>query len=197
MSKKEKDLLYIAGGLFSEAEVRQRKYEKKALVEKLGESIEVFSPLEDNPSNDKSTNPTAEDIFNGDTDKIIDSKYIFAELDGEDVGVYAELGIVYGLNLMLKNVEKALDLTNNPEDLGIKFLQEIIEKIPEKKVVAHLSDIRIPNAGEYTGFHVPVGYNQYGIGMLEQLGQIYHSTEEAINAVVNLGEYEGEKNYEK
>ena len=188
----KKDLLYIAGALFKEADIRQRNHEKEMLTEKFGDKLEIFSPYSDNPSNDKSTNPTAEDIFVNDTRKILESKYIFAELDDEDVGVMAELGFAYAINLMRSLLVATAHRAEDYEELG-RDVCKIIEDIPSKKVLAHLSDIRVPNAGEYEGHYVPVGLNQYCVGLVEMMGKIDYSTNEAMETLRLLLEEESDE----
>jgi hypothetical protein len=50
----------------------------------------------------------------------------------------------------------------------------VFHHIPFKTVYAHLTDIRTLTAGEYEGYHVPVGFNQYVVGGIEQMGKIYN-----------------------
>lgn len=145
--------VYMAGPLFTEAEVAQRLLEARLLEEvmdELGIEHDLFSPI-NAPINDKSTLPTALDIFEGDERELMASNVIFADLSHEDAGVMMELGMV----LLNKNI----------------------------KIYPYLSDIRIATAGEYEGHYVPFGYNQFVIGGLEKYGHtIYPSFEKALNA---------------
>lgn len=88
--------IYMAGPLFTEAEVNQRLLEYKMMKELIG-SINldglVFSPIMA-PQNDKSKLPTAKDIFVGDESELMNSNVVFADLSGEDAGVMMELGMV-------------------------------------------------------------------------------------------------------
>ena len=165
---KEEDLratattIYIAGSLFSEAEVTQRIKEGEmlatALQEQGLEDFKIFNPIT-NPFNDKSTLPTATDIFLGDYSVIRDDmSHFFVNLDNPlDAGVMLELGQV------LQMIEQGKDI----------------------KVYPILSDIRVGTAGEYNGINVPWGYNQYVIGALEHYGiHVYKSFDSALMGFV-------------
>lgn len=87
---------YMAGKLFSQADQNQRvlEYNKlKEVQDELSIEREIFSPLFA-PINDKSTLPTALDIFNGDEKELMTSDVIFADLADGDVGVAMELGMI-------------------------------------------------------------------------------------------------------
>ena len=86
--------LYLAGSLFNEAEVMQRKLERIKLRENFGQhNIEIFNPIDQPFNEDKQTLPTPIDIFNGDTKAVINSDIFIADLTNEDPGVMMELGI--------------------------------------------------------------------------------------------------------
>lgn len=148
-----KNKIYMAGPLFSEAEVNQRLLEAELLEEVIVNNEikhEVFSPI-NAPINDKSKLPTAEDVFLGDEKELLESGVVFADLANEDAGVMMELGMV----LYDKDV----------------------------KVYPYLSDIRLGTNGEYDGNRVPFGYNQFVIGGLEHYGhKVYPSFKDALKA---------------
>lgn len=160
---------YIAGKLFKKGDQNQRILEKKLLSESIP-SVEWFNPLTDNQANDKSKLPEANDVFEGDTTKIIESKYIVAELDDEDSGTMMELGIAYGLNFMLGSIDFLMNEIGLSSEDAIKALKDYI---PEKHVFAHQTDIRLGTAGAYRERYIPVGFNQYVVGGVEQMGKIY------------------------
>ena len=86
--------LYLAGSLFNEAEVMQRKLEGIKLRENFDQhNIEIFNPIDQPFNEDKQTLPTPIDIFNGDTKAVINSDIFIADLTNEDPGVMMELGI--------------------------------------------------------------------------------------------------------
>ena len=89
---------YIAGALFNEGE------------------IDWYNPIEA-PVNDKSKLPSAKDIFSLDTDYVLKSDYILADLSREDLGVSMELGIALGVEISRKIIEKAL--RQELENMGI------------------------------------------------------------------------------
>ena len=182
---------YIAGALFKDGDQKQRMKEKHKLTWEIP-SVKWFNPLSDNPANDKSQLPTAKSIFEGDTDRIIASRYIFAELDGEDAGVMMELGVAWGIDYMLHRLEKILEEANKKvlnTDKSMEVANEVnklLKEIPFKTVVAHLSDIRVGTSGEYDGKYVPFGLNQYILGGTEEIGRVYHNVDEAIEGIKKL-----------
>ena len=97
---------YIAGALFNEGEIAQRISEGKALREIMPE-VEWYNPIEA-PVNDKSKLPSAKDIFSLDTDYVLKSDYMLADLSREDLGVAMELGIALGVEISRKVIEAAL-----------------------------------------------------------------------------------------
>ena len=106
---------YIAGALFNEGEIAQRISEGKALREMMPE-VEWYNPIEA-PVNDKSKLPTAKDIFSLDTDYVLKSDYILADLSREDLGVAMELGISIGVEISRKIIES--ELQKQLENLGL------------------------------------------------------------------------------
>lgn len=158
--------VYIAGPLFTEADINQRMLEGKQLRnvvsthhrESLGKGVNsrevVFNPIE-SPVNFKEMNPTAAQIFQADYDVIKEAHYFFFDLSNLDTGTFVELG-------------QALELARTNDSV---------------KIYPVLSDIRIPNAGNYEGLNVPVGNNQYMIGALEHYGiPIFSSFSDALIA---------------
>ena len=84
--------VYLAGGLFNEAEVAQRLKEGKILRDRI-KGIDLFNPIEQPFNENKEKLPTPLDIFNGDTKAVINSDIFIADLTNEDPGVMMELGI--------------------------------------------------------------------------------------------------------
>lgn len=84
---------YLAGSLFSEWEIKQRKEEVK-LLRKHFETIEFFSPIEAD-FNEKDTIPDAIQIYEGDKDEIYSSNIFVFDLNNiNDTGTFTELGMV-------------------------------------------------------------------------------------------------------
>ena len=84
--------LYLAGSLFNEAEVQQRKYEGKLLRENFPH-LDIFNPIDQPFNEDKQTLPTPIDIFDADTKAVEECDIFLADLTNEDSGVMVELGI--------------------------------------------------------------------------------------------------------
>ena len=171
-----KEKLYLAGSLFSEAEINQRLKEGNMLESMT--AYEVFNPITA-PCNDKDKLPTAGDIFFGDTSEVIKSDVVIANLDHEDPGVMAELGISWGLEYAYSVL---LDLYTHGY-ITEEALSEARDRgVKNKKVIAVAYDLREGTAGEYNGIHIPFGRNQFVIGMIEDFvdGTIVEEFEEAI-----------------
>lgn len=151
--------VYIAGELFDEASIAQRLKEGEMLKEG---GIDYYNPIENDEINDKSKIPSAKDIFYGDFEEVLKSTHILADIQSMDPGVIMELGIAIGLNYAKNN-----DISN----------------IPEKKIIAHNSDIRFKTANRYNNFYVPVGTNQFVIGGIEEYGSISDSSKVAIEEI--------------
>lgn len=171
-------LVYIAGDLFSKATIEQRKKEGALLKSKITHS--VFNPITDNSANDKVNKyAKATEVFSGDTEVIATSSVVMAELDREDVGVVAELGVVYGMNFILSHIEEIL---KGDKEQVIPKLRKLLNDFPIKQVVSHYSDIRFDSANKY---HLPTAsLNHYFLGMLEAMGAILvRDPEEAIDYI--------------
>ncbi len=174
---------YIAGPLFSSAEVRERIREGKILREEFPD-IAWYNPIEE-PINDKAKLPTAGDIFKGDFDAVTESDVIVADLTGIDTGVAMELGIAIGIKKALETLKEVLDEETEDENFKGRILEKLKEKgIRERKVYCHNSDIRIATSGEYKNHYVPYGQNQFVIGGVEYLGNtVFSSMEEASESM--------------
>ena len=161
--------VYIAGSLFKDGDIKERKYEGKILREK---GLEVFNPIEA-PFNDDKTSalPKAKDIFHGDTEQVLSSDYIFAEIDGNDPGVMAELGIAWTISHLHEYFASG------------KTIDDFKNDFPKKKIIAHSTDIRIDSAGEYAKHYVPFGLNQYIVGMIEDQGKLYTTKKAAFSDI--------------
>lgn len=84
--------VYLAGGLFNEAEVAQRLKEGKILRDRI-KDIDLFNPIEQPFNENKEKLPTPLDIFNGDTNAILNADVFLADITNDDPGVMVELGI--------------------------------------------------------------------------------------------------------
>lgn len=84
--------VYLAGGLFNEAEVAQRLKEGKILRDRI-KGIDLFNPIEQPFNENKEKLPTPLDIFNGDTNAVLNADVFLADITNDDPGVMVELGI--------------------------------------------------------------------------------------------------------
>lgn len=89
--------IYIAGALFNEGEVRQRKMEGEELRKTFGDRIELFNPIDQPFNENKQSLPTPLEIFEGDDGAVKWADLILADVTNEDAGVMAELGIASAL----------------------------------------------------------------------------------------------------
>lgn len=158
-----KEKIYVGGELFTEADITQRLKEGDMLLE-LG--YPIYNPIANDDINDKSGNPTAEEIFLQDMVEILSSDIVTAPIDNEDAGLMMELGMVLSGNLFMRAL-KEMEGKLSKEALTI-----IEEHNPFKEIEIHtiISDIRTDTAGEYDGMFIPKGYNQFVIGGLKVLG---------------------------
>lgn len=163
---------YLLGDGLKKGNQMLRKQERDAIHE-IGK-YDLFNPWEQ-PINDKSKSPTAEMIFVADTEAILKSEVIVADCDNDSVGSTTEIGMIWGLNYMIEELEKIVISTYMAG--AVPFPQEVIhqsigeqvekllERIPKKKVYWHTSDIRhtqIPEKGLRRSFSM----NQFLYGCL-------------------------------
>ena len=161
-----KEKLYLAGSLFSEADINQRLKEGNMLESMT--AYEVFNPILA-PVNDKDKIPNANDLFWGDTSEILESSVVVADISNNDVGVACEMGIAWACNYLHYLVE------------GGYSLQDILMIMKKKHIYAHLSDIRKNTSHMYRGNYVPWGTNQFLIGCIEDTGEIKDNFQEVLN----------------
>lgn len=89
--------LYLAGSLFNEAQVNQRKLEGKILRQRFPQ-LDIFNPIDQPFNEDKQSLPTSIDIYEGDTKAVEECDIFIADLSDEDTGVACELGIALYTN---------------------------------------------------------------------------------------------------
>ncbi len=152
--------IYNAGPLFTEGEVRQRKYEGQLVRELLklkGINTDGFFNPIDAPFNDKAnTAPTSEDIYIGDASRIMDADAIFFDISNEDSGTMVELGLVLA-----------------------KYELKDLVTVPKVYIVS--SDIRFAG-GIDQGHRAQVSHNQFVIGGILKHGiTIHNSFENLLN----------------
>lgn len=144
---------YNAGPLFSEADIKQRKYEGQQLrlfLSSLGMDFVVANPV-DLPFDNTKTLKSSE-IFKEDYRHIKEANVFFFELATNDPGTMVELGNV---------IEKYM----NGKDITIYPV---------------ICDLRL-SRNQASGTECPVGFNSYVVGCLTANHiPIYSSFEEAL-----------------
>lgn len=83
---------YIAGALFNEAEIAQRKKEVWLLRERFPQ-LEIISPIDQPFNTNRNTFPTPQEIFMADTQAIRTCDVFLADITNDDAGVMLASGI--------------------------------------------------------------------------------------------------------
>ena len=96
-SEEELMKVYVAGSLFNEAEVAQRKKEGQLLRERFP-SLDIFNPIDQPFNENKASLPTPQEIYEADTKAVEECDVFIADLTNEDAGVMVELGIAIKSN---------------------------------------------------------------------------------------------------
>lgn len=172
--------VYIGGSLFTDKQINQRITEEKKIKE-VNPKAKIYNPITNDEINDKTKQPTAQDIFLQDTKKVIESDIITADLDDTDEGLAMELGIAYGINYLRGRVFKIFLSSENIE----QDLLDLLKEVPHKYVVATYSDIRQDTKGE-EGVYKSVSKNQFLIGGVERMGHIYRHFEDTLHTYKEL-----------
>lgn len=102
--------LYLAGSLFNEAEVAQRKLEGRLLRERFGQKLEIFNPIDQPFNTNKESLPTPVDVFKGDYEAVKSADVVIADLTNNDPGVMAELGIAYENHAFIIGIDSDIRL---------------------------------------------------------------------------------------
>ena len=84
--------IYIAGSLFNEAEIRQRRWEGERMREAFP-NAEICNPIDQPFNENKDSLPTPQMIYASDVHSIETSDVFVADLTNEDPGVMLALGI--------------------------------------------------------------------------------------------------------
>ena len=106
--------VYLAGALFNEAEVNQRKQEGRMFRARF-QNVEFFNPIDQPFNENKQSLPTSIEIFEADANAVRAADIIIADITNEDAGVMVEIGqaielgkVVIGINsdIRLKSANK-------------------------------------------------------------------------------------------
>lgn len=84
--------IYIAGSLFNEAEIAQRKKEGEMLRKNFPQA-QIVNPIDQPFNKDKSSLPSPQQIYENDAREIIDSDILIADVTNEDSGVMLAIGL--------------------------------------------------------------------------------------------------------
>ena len=150
--------IYNAGPLFTEADIKQRKYEGSKFVEILERNQKEYflaNPIDLPFDNTKIL--TSKEIFLGDYEHVNKANVFFFELASGDPGTYVELG-------------NAIEKFMNGKDL---------------KIYPIFTDLRLQRNGA-SGIECPIGFNSYLVGCLTANNiAIYRGFDEAFAAFMS------------
>lgn len=175
-------IAYLAGDGLKKGNQILRNMERTAINE-LGK-VELYNPWDQEDINNKQNNPTAEMIVKKDTDAILKSEIIIADVDNNSVGTTTEMGQIWGLNYMIKRLQTIIAESATQEEISNK-LNELLIEIPYKEVLWQTTDVRdtdIPEAGHRRSHSM----NQYLYGLMLSLGGEAKSFDEIINELKQL-----------
>ena len=88
--------VYLAGGMFCEADRMYNELLAKRIRERVGEHIDLYVPQENKSINDKTKCANSRDIFWGDYNRLQNCDIFIARIDGDipPSGTSAEIGIM-------------------------------------------------------------------------------------------------------
>ncbi|MEX3713439.1 nucleoside 2-deoxyribosyltransferase [Cytobacillus horneckiae] len=168
---------YLAGDGLKKGNQILRNMERTAINE-LGK-VELYNPWDQEDINNKQNNPTAEMIVKKDTDAILCSEIIIADVDNNSVGTTTEMGQIWGLNYMVERLQTIIEEATDSNEIAIK-VKELLVEIPYKEVLWQTTDVRdtnIPEAGHRRSHSI----NQYLYGLMLSLGGEAKTFNEIIN----------------
>ena len=185
---------YLAGHMLDAGAVMRREWEAEQL-RKAGANLHV--PHEDKSINDKANavqEGLAERIVANDTQGIIDSDIIVIDAHENGKGTLVELGQIKGMkdmaDIVLSSVVCATHGVLSERD-ALDMIQAAVERMLEKKVYAHNTDIRRANTQPQAGDRREYGPNQYVYGTVLDLtdGKGFYDWDEIIEEVKELCEW--------
>lgn len=160
-NQKEKQI-YLAGDMLSDGAQWLRSQEKEKLLS-LG--YEIYVP-QDQEFNDKEANKDAKDlpqrIVRNDTQGIIESDIVVMEATNTALGTAIELGQIKGMKDMAQLVKNCM---HNPA-----ALEDLCNKMLNKKVYCHNSDIRIVG-GTDGNYFMNYGHHAYLEGVVDDVAE--------------------------
>lgn len=190
-----KQLTYIAGDIMTRGSQLQRAEERDKL---LAAGINVYTPQDNKKINDKRNaiqEGLAERIVREDMERIFAATEILIEPQPHAQGTLIELGIIYGMKALAKEIMKIeddavkllLDNNINVSDTTRLIANDTVhlaKKVLNQQIYAHNSDIRrteIPEQGDRRSFSV----NQFLYGVVLDLtnGKGFYGLDEAIEEI--------------
>ena len=157
--------VYLAHALASVGEFKDSKRVAEE-IRKLG--FEVYVASENDSINDKTNEPSASDIYNGDIKEIIDSDIFVAAINGglQD-GTISEIGFVSGWN----------------ERMSIKYHEG---SGAAKPIIAYTSNARLAHPQLHKG--IPsASANHLVLGMVERWGEFVGGEVEMLAKLAEIG----------
>lgn len=155
---------YLANGLFSEAERLYNgmlAWELRADIE----GLDLYLPQENAAVNDKNSFADSIMIAKADTEKLLESDFMIAVLDGNDTGVAAEIGIFSTTGKPIFALYTDVRQQGADNELKIDALKNMVAE----------------NQFSYT--------NLFVIGLVKQSpGGVYTNTESLIEAILEVME---------
>lgn len=173
---------YLAGDGLKKGNQILRNIERDKINE-LG-TVELYNPWDQADINNKSNNPTAEMIFNKDTNAILKSQVIIADADNNSVGTTAEMGQIWGINYMINRLNEIIESATDPYEVSI-MVSQLLDEIPYKEVLWQTTDVRdtdIPEAGHRRSHSM----NQYLYGLMLSLGGEAKPFEDILEEIKQL-----------
>lgn len=143
---------YIAGSLFNEADIAQRRLEGELLSEFVP-TVSWFNPVDQPFNTNKQSLPTTIDIFEGDTNAIQASDYFVCDISNNDPGVLVELGIAWalGVNIIAVNSDIRMASANKYDIPSISMNHYVLGCIESGGTLVKSFDEAIKLLREFEG----------------------------------------------
>lgn len=191
-----KQLTYIAGDIMTRGSQLQRAEERDKL---LAAGINVYTPQDNKKINDKQNavqEGLAERIVREDMERIFAATEILIEPQPHAQGTLIELGIIYGMKELAKEIMKinneAAEIVHLDESyeysdiarLSHYRINELVQRILNQQIYAHNSDMRRTNHAEQ-GDRRSFSVNQFLYGIILALtnGKGFYDLDEAIEEI--------------
>lgn len=132
---------------------------------------EVYAAAENDSINDKTNEPTPEDIYNGDVTEILSSDIFVVNISGgHQDGTISEIGVVAGINEMI------IDLSAGVIE-GSSY-----SKIP---IIAYTSNARLLQPQHYQGM-ASASANHLVLGMIDKWGEFVGGEDDMLSKLKEM-----------